>query len=125
MLQNRMPSALIKIFRTTIYVWQYIVCSKKDNIINYMDIRKLAMVQDGAVPLYTLDNGTRYKYVNFFANDDTYTFVKHAEYEFPPEFRLVKKNVTTYLYKVAIPESLGYQVIFVDETAIVKVLEFP
>ena len=90
----------------------------------YMDIKKLAMVHEGAKPLYYLNTGARYKYVDSYNNDETHTFIKHSEYEFPAHFRLNKKNMVTYQYKVSIPDSHGHQVVFVDDTAIVKVLEF-
>lgn len=87
-----------------------------------MDISKLAMVLQGSVPLYSLINGTRYRYIDKY-HQDVYTFVKHAEYEFPAHF-LLKKHSVVYQYKVAIPDSSAHHVIFVDETAIVTVLEF-
>ncbi len=82
------------------------------------------MMHDGGVPLYTLTNGTRYRHRDFYHNE-VYTFVKHAEYEFPAHFVLRKKNHVVYQYKVAIPDSSGHQVVFVEETTIVIVLKFP
>lgn len=88
-----------------------------------MDIKKLYMAQEGAKPLYTLCNGTRYKYLNSHENEE-YTFVKHCEFEFPAHFILKNKAVKIYSYNVALPDSEAYKVIFVDETSIVKVLDF-
>lgn len=89
-----------------------------------MDLRKLAIVHREAVPLYSLPNGARYRYTDHRTDGCSYTFVKHSEYEFPAHFRLNKKNIVTYQYKVTIPDSRGHQVIFVDETSIVQLLDF-
>lgn len=77
----------------------------------------------GGVPVYSLANGERYRYTDYYHNE-TFTFVKHAEYEFPAHF-ILKRHSVVYQYKVAIPDSVSYRVVFVDETAIVTVLEFP
>jgi hypothetical protein len=88
-----------------------------------MDIKKLLMVHQGHGPLYFLSTGTRYKYTNKQDNAE-YTFVKHSEFEFPSHFLLKRKSIRVYHYNVAIPDSEGHLVIFVDETDIVKTLNF-
>lgn len=81
------------------------------------------MMHDGGVPLYTLTNGTRFRHIDFYHNE-TFTFVKHSDYQFPAHF-ILKRHAIIYQYKVAIPGSAGHRVVFVDETSMVSVLEFP
>jgi len=90
-----------------------------------MNIANLAIANEGGVPLYSLPNGTRFKYIDTYYKE-SYTLVKHSEYEFPAHFLLRRtSNVLVYQYKIAIPESFAHQVIFIEDSSIVKVLEFP
>jgi hypothetical protein len=100
------------------------VCIKNGSITSIMDIRKLAIMHKGGIPLYSLHNGERYQHFDFY-HGETYTFIKHAEYQFPAHYVLRNKNQVVYQYKVSIPDSSGHQVIFVEETTIVIVLKFP
>lgn len=81
----------------------------------------MASVHFEGRPLYSLKNGARYRY--YCRRERVfYCFVKHAEFEFPAEFRL-SGNLVVYQYEVGIPESHGKTVIFVNETEIVEQFE--
>jgi hypothetical protein len=97
-----------------------------DFMYNIMNLKRLYIAHMEGVPLYKLKSGERYKYVDDkrATEDCVYTFVKHCEYEFPKAWRLGRRNIVSYQYKVSIPDSFGHQVVFVDETALVQPLDF-
>lgn len=116
--QNRLHSAFKKNFEKASS------CINLDIIKSNMSIEKLKMVLDDDVPLYSLSNGTRYQYTDSREHEQLYVFVKHVQHEFPSDFRLSNRNIVSYQYMIAIPDTHAHLVIFVDETAIVKPLIF-
>jgi hypothetical protein len=93
------------------------------NIYRGMKLRSLSEVHFKGVPLYRLPNGARFRF--FYAAEGVfYSFVKHAEHRFPAHF-LAQTDLIVYQYKVGLPTSSAYKVIFVKENEIVELLEIP
>ena|SRR5579859_4524554 len=87
-----------------------------------MNLRSLSEIHFKGVPLYSIPQGARFRYYSV-QQGVWYSFVKHAEHEFPKSFRLLKPEIITYIYDVGIPQSAGHLSIFVCELEIVQVID--
>lgn len=97
---------------------------KCDTISIFMNINALARVHLTAIPLYKAKQGSVYRCINH--DGRTFQFRKHRDHEFPQALRLKRSKIIAYQYEVGIPDCEGaHEVIFVEETAIIELIEIP